>query len=266
MPAHHSMHWRRRCLRWPLRHCSRWRCAERWQRSSTGASSGHKGDANASFDALAPSLPPLAVAPSFPSASCREAVVYIHGSIQRTQRRCQRIIQCAGAVVASASRSTIVPIGVVQRGGGIRPRQHPGDAKVMPTHHLMRWHCRCLRWPLRHRSHWCCAERWQKSSMVASRRHKGDANASNDALALPLPPLAVPPSFPWALHREVAAYLLPRRCCCGCCAGGWWNAIVEATRGCQGSAHMSLGHVGTAAACSGRSTLVPVGVMQRGSG
>jgi len=50
------------------------------------ASRGRKGDANASFDALAPSLPPLAIPPSFPSALCREAAVYVHSGTQRMQR------------------------------------------------------------------------------------------------------------------------------------------------------------------------------------
>ena len=148
MPTHHSMRWRRRCLRWLLHHHSRQRCAE--------------------------------------------AALCVHSGIQRTQRRCQRIIGCAGAVIASAICSTVVPVGIVHRGGGVRPQRHPEDARAMPTHHWMRWRHHCLCWPLHHRSCRRCAERWRCASTAATRGCKGDANASFNALTPSLPPLAAP--------------------------------------------------------------------------
>jgi hypothetical protein len=128
MPMHRMMLWHCRCILWLFHYRSRHCCAERWQSMSTAATRGRKGDANASNDALAPSLPPLAAPPSFPlfpSPLCREAVAYVH----------------KGTVVASAGRSTIVPIvpiAVVQRGSGICPQQQPEDAEAMRTHRMMR--------------------------------------------------------------------------------------------------------------------------------
>jgi hypothetical protein len=148
-------------------------CAERRQHRSPLVSRGCKGNANALSDVLALPLPPLAILAlllwpcaerqwggSEAEALCREAVPV---GVQRAQRRRQRIIRCAGSAFAPSGHPSVIVVGV---------------AAVDP-----RW--------------WHHAER---QFLLASRGRKGDANASSDALAMPLTPLAIPLSLSWVLR------------------------------------------------------------------